>query len=399
MKITFLLTQDIESPSGLGRYYPLAKGLVRCGHTVTIIALHPDYDNLSEKRFSREGVAVWYVGQSHVRKSGSSKTYFSPIRLLWITLKGTWSLTKAALSSRSDLIHIGKPHPMNSLAARLTKLIQHKIVYLDCDDYEAASGKFSGRWQKSIVSWFEKWTPTWVDWITTNTIFTRDLLCRWGTPAEHITYIPNGFDSDRFKMQELARIGDLQNRLGIEGKRIILYIGSMSLASHPVDLLVTAFRIVHSNYPGSLLLIVGGGEDLDSLQDLVHRLELQDDVIFTGRINPEQVVMYYHLGDVSVDPVNDDDQAKSRSPLKLFESWAAGVPFVTAAVGDRTALLGSPQAGVLANPGDPESLASAILSILNNPENAKNLSRLGLERVGEYDWYRLAEKLDQTYPK
>jgi glycosyltransferase involved in cell wall biosynthesis len=200
-------------------------------------------------------------------------------------------------------------------------------------------------------------------------------------------------------MQELARIEDLQDRLGIEGKRIILYIGSMSLASHPVDLLVTAFRIVHSKYPGSLLLIVGGGEDLDSLQDLVHRLELQDDVIFTGRINPEQVVMYYHLGDVSVDPVNDDDQAKSRSPLKLFESWAVGVPFVTAAVGDRTALLGSPQAGVLANPGDPESLASAILSILNNPEKAKNLSRLGLERVGEYDWYRLAEKLDQTYPK
>ena len=34
MRIIFLLTQDLESPSGLGRYWPLAKELARLGVVV-----------------------------------------------------------------------------------------------------------------------------------------------------------------------------------------------------------------------------------------------------------------------------------------------------------------------------------------------------------------------------
>jgi len=34
MRILFLLTQDLESPSGLGRYLPLAKELGKLGNTV-----------------------------------------------------------------------------------------------------------------------------------------------------------------------------------------------------------------------------------------------------------------------------------------------------------------------------------------------------------------------------
>ena len=49
MRIHFLLTQDLESPSGLGRYFPMARELVRLGHQVTISALHSDYANLKHK--------------------------------------------------------------------------------------------------------------------------------------------------------------------------------------------------------------------------------------------------------------------------------------------------------------------------------------------------------------
>ena len=39
MKITFLLTQSLEDPSGLGRYFPLAKELARPGNEVNILAI------------------------------------------------------------------------------------------------------------------------------------------------------------------------------------------------------------------------------------------------------------------------------------------------------------------------------------------------------------------------
>jgi hypothetical protein len=74
MKVLFLLTQDLESPSGLGRYFPLAREMALLGHQVTIAALHPDYQSLKIHRFDVEGVHVWYVAPMHVRKHGNVKS-------------------------------------------------------------------------------------------------------------------------------------------------------------------------------------------------------------------------------------------------------------------------------------------------------------------------------------
>ena len=83
MKIAFLLTQSIDSPSGLGRYFPLARQLVRLGHQVTILALHPDFSNLAERLQEIDGVRIHYVSQMHVSKHGNTKSYFSAPALLF----------------------------------------------------------------------------------------------------------------------------------------------------------------------------------------------------------------------------------------------------------------------------------------------------------------------------
>ncbi|MGW8145007.1 MAG: hypothetical protein ACWGN2_11470, partial [Anaerolineales bacterium] len=93
------MSQSLDSPSGLGRYGPLAKGLVRLGHHVEVVALHPAFDELDSKDVIFEGVPVHYVSQMHVRKSGDSKNYFSNTQLLKITWLATWQLSKAALAS------------------------------------------------------------------------------------------------------------------------------------------------------------------------------------------------------------------------------------------------------------------------------------------------------------
>lgn len=75
MKILFLLTQDLESPSGLGRYWPLARELAVLGHQICILALHADFDNLKTKKLVKDNVAIHYVGQMHVKKRNSNKEY------------------------------------------------------------------------------------------------------------------------------------------------------------------------------------------------------------------------------------------------------------------------------------------------------------------------------------
>lgn len=102
---------------------------------------------------------------------------------------------------------------------------------------------------------------------------------------------------------------------------------------------------------------------------------------------------------VSVDPVYDDTAARGRSPLKLFESWACKVPFVTADVGDRRHLLGDPLAGLLAEPGNITSLAQRIIQVLAGQIDPSELVNLGQERVENYYWDRLVKDLESEYLK
>jgi glycosyltransferase involved in cell wall biosynthesis len=167
----------------------------------------------------------------------------------------------------------------------------------------------------------------------------------------------------------------------------------LALSSPPIDLLLKAFQVVAVGLPNARLLIVCGGESRDKLQTLADELGIANRTLFVGRISPDQVGAYYRMCNVLVDPVIDDETAAGRCPLKLFESWYCGIPFVTSAVGDRGELLGNPPAGLLANPGDATDLAMTLKRILLDPNLASDLSNRGLEQVKRYTWDVLGEKL------
>ncbi len=398
-RIVFLLSQSLDSPSGLGRYGPLARELAKLGHKVDIIALHPAFNELEIINFEVDGVNVHYVAQMHVMKSGDTKSYYSSFDLLIITLKATWNLCRSAISTKADIVHIGKPHPMNSIAGLCARIINNSALYLDCDDYEAGSGRFGTRWQKSIISFFEKWMPHRVKSITTNTFFMRNKLLSWGISAEKIIYIPNGVDRNRFTNVKQGEVESLSAELDLGSSKVIGYIGSLSLPSHPVNLLLEAFHEIQKYDENTILLLVGGGEDLTTLKKLAQDLGISQAIRFCGRVPPEKIPFYYALVDVSVDPVYDNEAAKGRSPLKLFESWACGVPFVTADVGDRKSLLGDPPAGLLSQPGNPESLADKITQVLSDPQLSANFQGRGFERVQEFYWDTLANYFNELVLK
>ena len=397
MKITFLLTQSLESPSGLGRYWPLAKELARLGHSVNVLALHHDIGTIKHRCFIEDGVKIYYVGQMHVRKLGNYKLYFSPIQLLCISMLATLQLARAALRMQADIYHVCKPHPMNGLAGLVTKVVKRKNVFLDCDDYEAFSNRFAGHWQQQIIAWFENYLPNFAVGITTNTRFMVRRLESLGYPANRIIYVPNGVDQDRFSSINEAEVEVLRERLGLSTNKVVLYIGTMSLSNHAVDLLIEAFGIVHQAERIASLILVGGGEDYELLKSKVVSLGLGSCTLFVGKVPSNQAPLYYRLADVSVDPVHDDLVARARSPLKIVESLAAGVPIVTGNVGDRYELLGGGCAGKLVVPGDARALALGILEVIENPMTALEMVRSAKSLRTKYYWDVLVKDFIQVY--
>ncbi len=396
MRITFLLTQDLSYPSGLGRYWPLAKELVRLGHEVEIIALHHAFGNLKRRSWKEAGVGIHYVGQMHVRQVGARKLYFDTLNLVKVVTASTWNMTVRAILAKTDVFHLGKPQPINGLAALVgARLFRRKPLYLDCDDYEAESNRFSAAWQKRAFVLFEDNLPKFTKGVTVNTRFLAERNAALGYPKERIVYVPNGIDRDRFGHVDSQLVQGLRESLGLKGKKVVLYVGSLSLANHPVGLLLEAFAILSRRIKEAVLVLVGGGEDYDLICCRVREMGLGDRVIVVGRVEPHFVPYYLKLGHVSVDPVYDDVVARARSPLKLFESMALGVPVVTGDVGDRREILG--QAGLLVAPGDAEALAEGIMAMLQDEDRAKAMAEAALEMRERYYWDVLVKDFAKVY--
>lgn len=396
MRITFLLTQSLESPSGLGRYWPVSKELARLGHQVTILALHHDLGLLKERRFVKDGVQVWYVAQMHVLKTGNTKTYFSPARLLWVASVATWRLARAALQVPTDVYHLGKPHPMNGMAALLPRFLWGKRLFLDCDDYEATSNRFAGEWQRRGVQLFEDHLPGVCNAVTVNTRFAFERIRRLGFPASRITYVPNGVDRTRFASVDEQAVERLRTQFQLHDRRIVLYLGSLSLTSHAVDLLIEAFGSVREAVPNATLLLVGGGEDYERLRTQAEAWGLRDVVRFVGRVPSAEAPTYYALADISVDPVRDDLASRGRCPLKIVESLATGTPVVTGDVGDRAEMLAQ-GGGVIVAAGDTHALTEGLLDLLLEPSRVERLRVEALAIRQLYYWDRLIQDFARAY--
>jgi len=399
-EILFLLTQDLESPSGLGRYFPISKYLAKQGFSVNIAALHSNYSSLKTHTLVKEGVNVHYVSQMHIKKENNQTIYFNSLQLFWHVIKATWLLFLFILKNPPDIIVIGKPHPMNSVAGILGGYLKNSKIILDCDDFEAASNYFSSKWQQNIVKFFENTTPRFAHKITTNTLFNKERMIALGISADKIHYLPNGVDPDRFKKIDKNKIDEIVYRLNLSNKRIIAYIGSLNLSNHPVDLLINAFKLVSKIHENTALIIVGAGKDLEKLKEQSIDLNVKDKVFFEGRVDPEMVVNYYKLADVTVDPVYDTEAAKGRCPLKMFESWLTGTPFITSDVGDRKTLSGDPPAALLTLPGDASDLANIIKKIINDQDLALELRINSLKIVEYFYWENLVqEKFQPLFAK
>jgi glycosyltransferase involved in cell wall biosynthesis len=401
MHITFLLTQSLESPGGGGRYFPLAKALVSLGYQVTIFALHHNFRELGQRRFTNEGVNVEYVGQMHVRKKGDSKQYFHPALLIWITAIATLRLGWAAVRQPGDVIHVGKSQPMNGLAAWIAHTVRRVPIYVDSDDYEAINNRFGGPWQQRLVAWFEDWLPSFAAGITVGNRFIGERFESLGYPGERIVVVHNGADRQTFaaldRPESAGRLAEMRREMGLnEGQPVVVYIGSMSLVSHAIDLLLNAFVSVRQQRPEAVLLLVGSGEDMDGLRALAEQLGITSSVRFLGRVPAREVPYYYRLGTVTVDPLWDSVQAQSSLSLKLVESIAAGVPCVTTDIGDRRMVAGA--AGIAVAPGDAVALASALISVLQKPEKANCMRQAALALRDNYWWDVRVHSFASLYP-
>lgn len=390
MRIVFLCTSSLDYPSPRGRWLPLAHELVRLGHQPHLLMLHPTYDRLSPQErgeFRLQGVRLRYVGQMHVYGMPGARRSMRPTELLHVSLQGMLALTQAALRLQPDIVVAAKPQPINGPAALLVARTGGAQLHIDCDDYEAGANRFSSGWQRSLVAQVEDRLPQQAQLVITNTHFTEQRLRGLGLPADRLRYLPNGITAAQRIRPDTERLQALGRAINLEGHPTLAYIGAISTVAHGLGLLLDAFALTLQSMPAARLLLIGDGDDRPELMRKAQDLGLGQAVLWTGHLPPNVARSYLALADASVDPVFDTAGMAGRSPLKIVESMALGVPVITGDVGDRRETLAG--TGLIVPPDDAVALGQAISTMLADLALRTKLSQASSMRSEDFLWWKL----------
>ncbi len=212
-----------------------------------------------------------------------------------------------------------------------------------------------------------------------------------GVAPKDVTLIPNASDLDLFS-PTLDPEG-LRERLGLEGRFVCSYFGTMGEAND-LSQVVEAAALLEARGEDSVAFVLqGDGKRRTAVEQEVRRRGLRNVLLLAAGDKPSAARLAA-ASDACMTIFKDVPILSTNSPNKLFDTFAAGRPAVVNTPGWQRDLVERHEAGVFARPGDPADLAAQVLRLRDDPELAaaygRNARRLA---EGEFDRRLLGERL------
>ena len=198
---------------------------------------------------------------------------------------------------------------------------------------------------------------------------------RVGVPSERISAISAGVDTTRFHPGVSGKAVREELGLSPEGEVVGLVANVRGSKGHAVFL--EAAREVLRTRPDTRFLIVGDGVGFDDVRRRVDEMGLATRVIMTGfrRDVPEVMAAL----DVLVLPSTKSEATSQVIP----QAFAVGTPVAAAATGGIPEIVRDGVTGRLVPPGDAAALARAVLSLLEEPDRAREMALAGQALIRE----------------
>ena len=145
-------------------------------------------------------------------------------------------------------------------------------------------------------------------------------------------------------------------------------IGSLGrlIEKKGMDDTILALSKLHQQGIDFRLEIGGDGPLNNYLQEIAKKHDLVDKIEFKGAIPNDKVYDWLKNLDIFVLACKEDSKGdKDGIPVVLMEAMLVGVPVISTSISGIPELIQDEQSGFLAQPGDPESLASTINKVLH----------------------------------
>ena len=208
------------------------------------------------------------------------------------------------------------------------------------------------------------------------------------TPANRITFVPNGVDTLRFR-PDAAQRQRWREELQLNGHFVWLAVGRLAPEKNLANMLDAFARIGGTD---SILLLAGRGPMDAELRQRATDLGLNGRVRFLGARSDVPALM--NCADAYV--LSSDWEGM---PLVLQESSASGLPAVATDVGGNREVILDGQTGLLVPPRDSAALADATRRVMAmSPDQRREWGLKGREHIAsKFDLEKVLDRWESIY--
>jgi glycosyltransferase involved in cell wall biosynthesis len=387
---------EVNAPAS--RTFEHCREWVRAGHTVTVITCAPNfptgkvapgYANRLWQCEAMDGIRVvrlWtYIAANEglVRRTLDYASFMIA------------ALMAAPFLGRADVVVATSPHIFTACAGWAVAAIKRAPFVFELRDLWPDSIRAVGAIRNArVLSWLERlelFLYRRAAAIVAVTRSFRDNLVARGIDPRKISIVTNGADLARFRPQ--ARDRALAERLGLNGRFVVGYVGTHGLAHGLEVILEAARRLAQRPEAGDVgFLLLGNGAAKKGLMQRAAELGL-DNVLFVDSVAKAEVPLYWSLLDASVIHLQRAELFRTVIPSKLFETMAMGIPVLHGVEGESAELVRAHDAGLLFRPEDAGALAEAILALRRDPALKARLGRNGAQAARRFDRKALAAEM------
>jgi glycosyltransferase involved in cell wall biosynthesis len=237
----------------------------------------------------------------------------------------------------------------------------------------------------------EKLAGNWTDYLVTINYEDKDATLQHQLVATgHARYMPGiGVDLKYYNYYSVpeSAVTKVREELGLEPEvSLLLSVAEFTARKRHVDAIAAFAKLdrqdVHFAFAGS-------GPLMDEMKQLAANLGVADRIHFLGNRSDVPILMRAASANVLV-------SAQEGLPRTVLESLALGTPTIGTKIrGTQDLLEGG--CGRLVELGDVDGLAGAMAWVLDRPEEATEMTKLGHERISTYDLESIIKLHEQLY--
>lgn len=283
-----------------------------------------------------------------------------------------WAIKKIIKYEKINIIHAHWLMPQGFIAV-LYKILFNKKFKIIVTIHGADINSFNNYLGKKIKQFILKR----IDKLTVVSNALKQKVIKLGYLKEIYVY-PMGVDTNLFSIEKK----DISIRVKYTIKKeFLLFVGGL-IERKGIKYLIQAMPLIIKEYPEAKLLVVGEGNLKNEMIALTKELNVEENIIFTGAIQHNDLPPYFATADLFILPSFSEGFG-----LVIIEALSCKTLTVTSNLSEIHDIISENKTGFYFERIDAKSISEKIISILKNKEKHEPIKETGRQHViANFDW-------------